>query len=42
MRFIKSSVEIIDQEFSVLGGYKHVEKAARNCYKSEDKIDDNS
>lgn len=42
MRFIKSSVEIVDQGTSILDGYKHIEKAARNCYKSEDKIDDTS
>ena len=40
MKFINSSVEIIDQGNTILDGYKHVEKAARNCYKSEDKIDD--
>ena len=42
MRFIKSSVEIVAENYSILDGYKHVEKAARNCYKSEDRIDDTS
>jgi thymidylate synthase (FAD) len=42
MRLIKSSVEIIPQDSGLLNGYKHIEKAARNCYKSEDKITDTS
>lgn len=42
MRFINSSVEIIDQGSTIIDGYKHIEKAARNCYKSEDKIDNTS
>ena len=42
MKFINSSVEIVDQGNTILDGYKHIEKAARNCYKSEDKIDDAS
>lgn len=42
MNFVTSSVEIIPQEFGLMNGFKHVEKAARNCYKSEDKITDTS
>ena len=42
MRLIKSSVEIIPQQSGLINGYKHIEKAARNCYKSEDKITDES
>lgn len=42
MKFIKSSVEIVNQENTVIGGFKHIEKAARNCYRSEDKITDDS
>lgn len=42
MKFIESSVEIIKQGNTIIDGFKHIEKAARNCYKSEDKIDDNS
>ena len=42
MKFINSSVEIINQENTVIGGFKHIEKAARNCYRSENKITDTS
>lgn len=38
MKFIESSVEIIEQEPGVLGVYKQIEKAARLSYKSEDRI----
>ena len=38
MKFIKSSAEIIEQGNTIIEGFKHIEKAARNCYKSEDKI----
>ena len=38
MRFIDSSVEIIEQEPGILGVYKQIEKAARLSYKSEDRI----
>lgn len=38
MKLIKPSVEIIPQESSLEGIYKQIEKAARICYKSEDKI----
>ena len=40
MKFIKSSVEIVKQGNTIVEGFKHIEKAARNCYKSEDKITD--
>jgi thymidylate synthase (FAD) len=42
MKFVKQSYEIIPQENSLIGMYKHIEKAARVCYKSEDKINDTS
>lgn len=42
MRLINSSIEIVHQIPDIIGGYKHIEKAARNCYKSEDKISDDS
>lgn len=42
MKWISSSVELIPQMPRMLGAYKHIEKAMRNCYKSEDKIDDTS
>ena len=42
MKFITSSVEIIDQSPTIIDGFKHIEKAARNCYRSEDKIEDGS
>lgn len=42
MKLIKSSVEIIPQESNLEGIYKQIEKAARVCYKSEDKITDDS
>lgn len=42
MRLIKSSVEILHQAPGIEGVYKQVEKAARTCYKSEDKITDDS
>lgn len=38
MKLIKPNVEIIPQESSLEGIYKQIEKAARICYKSEDKI----
>ena len=38
MNLVKSSVEIIPQEFGLSGVYKQIEIAARTCYKSEDKI----
>lgn len=42
MRLINSSVEIIDQEFSLEGVSKQIELAGRTCYKSEDKITETS
>lgn len=42
MKWINSSVEIVPQMPGMIGMYKHIEKAMRNCYKSEDKIDDTS
>jgi thymidylate synthase (FAD) len=42
MKLIKPSVEIIPQESNLEGIYKQIEKAARVCYKSEDKITDDS
>lgn len=42
MRFIDSSVEIIEQEPGILGVYKQIERAARTAYKSEDKITEGS
>lgn len=43
MRLIKSSVEVIPQQDNLLNGiYKQIELAGRTCYKSEDKITENS
>jgi thymidylate synthase (FAD) len=42
MKLIKQSYEIIPQENSLIGMYRHIEKTARICYKSEDKINDTS
>lgn len=42
MKLIKQSYEIIPQENTLEGLYKHIEKCGRICYKSEDKITDNS
>lgn len=42
MRLLDSSFEIIEQEPSLLGIYKQIEKAARVSYKSEDKITEGS
>jgi thymidylate synthase (FAD) len=42
MRFIDSSVEIIEQEPGILGVYKQIERAARLSYKSEDRITEDS
>lgn len=38
MKIIESNVEYIPQEYTKEGIYKHIEKCARICYKSEDKI----
>lgn len=42
MRIIKPSFEIWDQEEGLEGVYKQIERAGRVCYKSEDKIAENS
>ena len=42
MKFVKQSFEIIPQEEGIDGLYKHIELAGRTCYKSQDKITENS
>ena len=42
MKLIKQSFEILDQQYSLEGIYKQIEKAGRVCYKSENKITENS
>lgn len=42
MRIIKPSFEIWDQEEGLEGVYKQIERAGRVCYKSEDKITEDS
>lgn len=42
MRLIKPKVKIINQEPGVEGLFKHMELCARTCYKSEDKITEDS
>ena len=42
MKLIKSNVEIIEQQFGLEGIYKQIELAGRTCYKSEDKITEDS
>ena len=42
MKLIKPSYKIIEQEPSINGIYKMIEYAGRVCYKSEDKITENS
>ena len=42
MKFIDSGFEIIEQKDGLDGLYKHVERAARVSYKSEDKITEDS
>lgn len=42
MKLIKPYFEILEQESSVDGMYKHIELCGRNAYKSEDKITDDS
>ena len=42
MRLIQQSFEIIEQPNTEIGLFKHIEKACRLCYKSEDKISDTS
>lgn len=42
MRLIKPKCEIIDQESSIDGIYKNIERAGRICYRSESKITQDS
>ena len=42
MKLINPSVELIQQAPSLVGMYKHIERCARTCYKSEDTITDSS
>lgn len=42
MKLINPKVEIIPQEEGLLGVYKQIEKAGRTCYKSENRITEDS
>lgn len=42
MKLIESSVEVLEQEPGLNGIYKQIELAGRTCYKSEDKITEDS
>lgn len=42
MKLIKPSFEIIEQEAGIEGLLRHIEKCGRTCYKSEDKITEDS
>lgn len=42
MKLVNPSVELIQQQPDLVGMYKHIEKCARTCYKSEDKITEDS
>lgn len=42
MKLIKPSFEIIEQQSGLEGIYKQIEQAGRTCYKSEDKITEDS
>ena len=42
MKLIKPSFSIIEQQAGLEGIYKMIEQAGRTCYKSEDKITENS
>lgn len=42
MKLIKSSFEILEQEPGIQGIYKQIERAGRTCYKSEDRITEDS
>lgn len=42
MKIINPDVEIIDQDYTLDGIYKHIEKAGRTCYQSQDKITNDS
>lgn len=42
MKLIKQTAKYIPQEPNIIGAFKLIELAGRTCYKSEDKITDNS
>jgi len=42
MKLIEPKVELIQQSPGLVGMYKHIERCARTCYKSEDKITEDS
>ena len=42
MKLIEPKVELIQQQPGLVGMYKHIERCARTCYKSEDKITEDS
>lgn len=42
MKLIEPKVELIQQTPGLVGMYKHIEKCARTCYKTEDSITENS
>ena len=42
MKLIKPSFSIIEQQAGLEGIYKMIEQAGRTCYRSEDKITENS
>lgn len=42
MRLIKSSFEILEQESGIQGIYKQIERAGRTCYRSENRITEDS
>lgn len=42
MKVINASVQEINQAPGIIGIYQHIEKCGRTCYKSEDKITDDS
>lgn len=42
MKLIEPKVELIQQQLGLVGMYKHIERCARTCYKTEDSITENS
>lgn len=42
MILIKPSVELLKQDYTLDGIYKQIELAGRTCYRSEDKITEDS
>ena len=42
MKLIKQNFEILDQQCGLKGIYKQIERSGRTCYKSEDKITEDS